>query len=686
MNKVVADALTLVYKFLMPLCSKFNPALIERGLLSIAGEDAFDFSSQLMPLGSYEKVQSTLARLNERESIRKNKGVYYTPTDVVDFIVANTIKASLGVLTPENIHSLDLASEFDEDFCLKKTVFEPTCGAGEFLLATLEQKLKLWRRNHFEATKEDIECIVGTFYGNDINIDSVIISKLRLFLCVAHRYGVDYCVDLPNILNRNFTTNDYVVSPPTNNEDYDMIVGNPPYVEDNKSGLELTERYGNIYANVLLNAASHLKVGGSMGFIIPISYSSTPRMKKLRDKLLGIVEEQFILCYADRPDCLFDSVHQKLCILICRNTNKSQQVYTGNYQYWYQKERDRLFSNTQVVLNPFSRDDSSALEAFRLTDADYADPANSSKITTGGWDLVQFHPSYGYEDFIRGIEVKIPVGATTPSYESVNRILGRIAEFSKCAANAAQRGAAPKFYLIVDEINRANLATVFGELIYGLEYRDSRVTTPYEVMDRATGGVTKDIVLGKNLFILGTMNTADKSIDAIDYAIRRRFIFIDSPASREVVLGCYRNASGNADDNSIELFLFDAVQRIFDNERFFNNEYQKSDVRIGHTYFLRDRRRGYGDAIIEHFVFQVVPILREYVKDGILDVTENLIPLEHTAAEIHSAASGDEQIKMLSENIMMYVKEFGNLNKSNILIDNTYIGAFIDELKREFNF
>ena len=136
----------------------------------------------------------------------------------------------------------------------------------------------------------------------------------------------------------------------------------------------------------------------------------------------------------------------------------------------------------------------------------------------------------------------------------------------------------------------------------------------------------------------------------------------------------------------IELFLFDAVQRIFDNERFFNNEYQKSDVRIGHTYFLRDRRRGYGDAIIEHFVFQVVPILREYVKDGILDVTENLIPLEHTAAEIHSAASGDEQIKMLSENIMMYVKEFGNLNKSNILIDNTYIGAFIDELKREFNF
>lgn len=356
MNNVVADALNLVYKFVMPLCNKQNQASIEQGILSIAGIDTFDFSDQLKFV-SYEQIQSTLARLNERESIRKNKGVYYTPTDVVDFIVANTIKASFGALAPENIQTLELPPAFCDDFCLKKTVFEPTCGAGEFLLATLEQKLELWKRSHSTANKEEIECIVATFYGNDINGDSVIISKLRLFLCVAHRFGVEYCVDLPTILNQNFTTYDYVVSPPTNCENYDIIVGNPPYVEDNKCGLELSDRYGNIYANVLLNAASHLKTGGSMGFIIPISYSSTPRMKKLRDRLIDIVEEQYILCYADRPDCLFDSVHQKLCILICRNTNEAHRIYTGNYQYWYQEERDRLFSSTQVVLNPLSRDD-----------------------------------------------------------------------------------------------------------------------------------------------------------------------------------------------------------------------------------------------------------------------------------------------------------------------------------------
>lgn len=300
--------------------------------------------------------------------------------------------------------------------------------------------------------------------------------------------------------------------------------------------------------------------------------------------------------------------------------------------------------------------------------------------------MVQFHPSYGYEDFIRGIEVQIQKGNTTPNYKSVNRILGKIAEFAKASADNSSKGKAPKFYLIVDEINRANLATVFGELIYGLEYRDSRVSTPYEVENKANGIITKDIVLGKNLFILGTMNTADKSIDSIDYAIRRRFIFIDSPARRDVVLNCYRNISGNADEDSIELLLFDAVQNIFDDDRFFNNEYQKNDVRIGHTYFLRNKKRGYAESIVEKFVFQVIPILREYVKDGIIGSDEDLISIEHKASEIHNADGGDNIVKALSENIMLYVKEFGNLNKLNQRIDNKYIGGFIDDLIKEFGY
>ena len=82
----------------------------------------------------------------------------------------------------------------------------------------------------------------------------------------------------------------------------------------------------------------------------------------------------------------------------------------------------------------------------------------------------------------------------------------------------------------------------------------------------------------------------------------------------------------------------------------------------------------------------MIPILREYVKDGILDVTESLTPLEHMPSEIHAAGSGEEQISLLSENIMLYVKEFGNLTKSNAIIDNAYIGKFIDDLRKEFGY
>lgn len=129
------------------------------------------------------------------------------------------------------------------------------------------------------------------------------------------------------------------------------------------------------------------------------------------------------------------------------------------------------------------------------------------------WDIVQFHPSYGYEDFIRGIKVSTKPGSDTILYETVNKVLGNIAELAK-------KHKKTKFFLIIDEINRANLATVFGELIYGLEYRTEPVATPYSVNNN------NRISMPDNLYIIGTMNTADKSIGGIDYAIRRRFHFL----------------------------------------------------------------------------------------------------------------------------------------------------------------
>lgn len=330
------------------------------------------------------------------------------------------------------------------------------------------------------------------------------------------------------------------------------------------------------------------------------------------------------------------------------------------------------------ISNTLTQDDiSNALEYYRLTADDYENPNASSKLKTGGWDIVQFHPSYSYEDFIRGIEVK-PVNGT-PTYSVANRILGKISEFAKIAETKSTNGEIPKFYLLIDEINRANLATVFGELIYGLEYRDSKISTPYEVNDKIQNILSKDIVLGKNLFIIGTMNTADKSIDSIDYAIRRRFIFIESPAKREVVINCYQNIMGVTDEESIEVLLFDAVGYLFESDRFFNEEYQRNDVRIGHTYFLRNKQEGYIEDTIQRFVYQVIPILKEYLKDGIIDSYEDLINNLKSIDDI-SSITGENRVKNLAENIMIYVKHFGEKDINGNIIDNNYIANFIEQL------
>ena len=132
------------------------------------------------------------------------------------------------------------------------------------------------------------------------------------------------------------------------------------------------------------------------------------------------------------------------------------------------------------------------------------------------WNIVQFHPSYNYEDFVRGIQVKTEEKRTV--YEIVNRVFGNM------CADACKNPNKP-YVLIIDEINRANVSAVLGELIYALEYRGAPVKTPY----------LGDIIIPPNLYIIGTMNTADRTIGQIDYAVRRRFAFVPCLPERNII-------------------------------------------------------------------------------------------------------------------------------------------------------
>ena len=125
--------------------------------------------------------------------------------------------------------------------------------------------------------------------------------------------------------------------------------------------------------------------------------------------------------------------------------------------------------------------------------------------------LVQFHPSYAYEDFVQGYRPKLIDGQ--PGFELKDGPLREMAEM-------ARQHPDQKHFLVIDEINRGNLAKVFGELYFLLEYRGEKTRLQY-----SESGET--FAMPPNLYIIGTMNTADRSIALVDLALRRRFYFVE---------------------------------------------------------------------------------------------------------------------------------------------------------------
>jgi len=137
--------------------------------------------------------------------------------------------------------------------------------------------------------------------------------------------------------------------------------------------------------------------------------------------------------------------------------------------------------------------------------------------------LVQFHPSYAYEDFFEGFR---PVEDPETHDVAFRLTAGPLRELADLASREGNRHI-PHF-LIIDEINRANLAKVFGELYFLLEYRKKSLRLTYS---------GDDFVLPPNLFVIGTMNTADRSIALVDAAMRRRFAFVELSPRTEPTAG-----------------------------------------------------------------------------------------------------------------------------------------------------
>ena len=190
--------------------------------------------------------------------------------------------------------------------------------------------------------------------------------------------------------------------------------------------------------------------------------------------------------------------------------------------------------------------------------------ANRLAGAAGSVELVQFHPSYAYEDFVQGYRPTLEDGQA--GFRLGRGPLMRAADLAREEPDA-------KHFLVIDEINRANLGKVFGELYFLLEYRDEAIRLQYQEED------DEQFSLPENLYIIGTMNTADRSIALVDLALRRRFSFVEFDTSEEPIKGLLRRwLNANASDMD---WVADIVDRA-------NERLDDRHAAVGPSYFMKD--------------------------------------------------------------------------------------------------
>jgi 5-methylcytosine-specific restriction protein B len=230
---------------------------------------------------------------------------------------------------------------------------------------------------------------------------------------------------------------------------------------------------------------------------------------------------------------------------------------------------------------------------------------------------VQFHPTYSYEDFIEGYR---PLGGGDEGAVWYDVLPGPLRTLAEEAATTTER-----CVMVIDEINRGNVAKIFGELYYLLEYRDDDVQLQY-----GSGPFS----LPKNLYLVGTMNTADRSIALLDAALRRRFHFVPFFSDKPPVEGLLRRwleANGLSDMSDVA----DLVDLA-------NDLLPDRNLQIGPSHFMRgDLDREWLERI---WRYSVMPYIEEQFYDEPERVQE--FELERLEARLRSraaqAAEGDE--------------------------------------------
>ena len=229
----------------------------------------------------------------------------------------------------------------------------------------------------------------------------------------------------------------------------------------------------------------------------------------------------------------------------------------------------------------------------KLEEFNSFEPGKPTKVER--YDFTTFHQSFSYEDFVEGIKPVMPAEDATEEVPDSLSYEVRPGIFKKMVQRAL---ADPKhnYALFIDEINRGNVASIFGELITLIE-EDKRQGADHELTATLPYSQTK-FVIPNNLYIIGAMNTADRSVEALDTALRRRFTFIAVPPEPETLPAAGEVEGLNVDLRKMLFTINARIQKLLD-----------KDHCIGHSYFLGVNSF---EDLQEVFATKILPLLEEY--------------------------------------------------------------------------
>ncbi len=239
------------------------------------------------------------------------------------------------------------------------SILDPTCGSGAFLFSALEILMDIYKKLKVEY--EEVLLVKRHIYGIDIDKSALEMLKCRLFLYFIEKgYNIkDLVLPQKNFISQNFLTHSL-------EKKFDCIIGNPPFVEKKKVAYSMElHNYesiscNNLYAYVLEKSLKCLKEEGILSMIIPISFTSTKRMRPIRNFLKNSSDVFMISSFADRPSSLFKGVHQKINIIFLsksKEDNRSKEIFTTQYYHWYKNEFNKLFSNINFIKHNYHFED-----------------------------------------------------------------------------------------------------------------------------------------------------------------------------------------------------------------------------------------------------------------------------------------------------------------------------------------